>query len=164
MTFGENGYTLAADEGEGLWFLNTLMTVKAGTEQTRGAFTLIEQLCPPGFAAPPHIHWAEEEGFYVLEGELTVTCGSQVWTVVPGGFVLLPRGIPHAFSVSPVSPAKLLQITSPAQFERFAAEVGQPAQQRALPPPAPPDVAKLLSVMGKYNYEMAGPPSEHGGR
>jgi uncharacterized cupin superfamily protein len=44
------------------------MTVKAGREQTRGGFTLIEQISPPGFAAPPHVHDAEEEAFYVLEG------------------------------------------------------------------------------------------------
>jgi quercetin dioxygenase-like cupin family protein len=160
MSFSQDGYALGEGQGEGIWFLNTLMTVKAGTDQTRGAFTLIEQVCPPGFATPPHIHRSEEEGFYVLDGELTVTCGGKTWTVVPGGFVLLPRGIAHGFTVSPTGPAKLLQITSPARFERFAAELGEPARQPTLPPPSPPDVAKLMALMAKFDYEIAGPPPE----
>jgi mannose-6-phosphate isomerase-like protein (cupin superfamily) len=158
MTFDQAGYVLSAGEGQGIWFLGTLMTVKAGGDQTRGAFTLIEQLAPPGFAPPPHIHHAEEEAFCVLEGELTVTCGDRTWTAAPGAFVLLPRGIPHSFAVSDAGPAKLLQITSPAQFERFAAEVGEPAQERTLPSPAQPDVPKLLRLAAKYNIEVAGPP------
>ena len=161
MSFSTDGYALAAGEGRGLWFLNTLMTVKAGTDQTRGGFTLIEQLCPPGFATPPHIHRAEEEGFYLLEGELTVTCGDRTWFLAPGGFVLLPRGIAHGFAVSAGGPARLLQITTPAQFERFAAEVGEPARQPTLPPPSQPDIAKLMALMAKYNYELAGPPPGH---
>lgn len=156
MSFDEDGYRLGPGEGEGIWFLGTLMTIKAGGDQTHGAFTRLECLAPAGFAPPLHIHQAEEEAFYVLEGELTVTCGDRTWTAAPGAFVLLPRGIPHSFAVSDAGPAKLLQITSPAQFERFAAEVGEPAQERTLPPPAQPDVAKLLRLAGEYNIEIGG--------
>lgn len=157
MSFAPDGYRLAPAEGEGIWFLGTLMTVKAGGDQTNGAFTLIEQLAPAGFAPPPHVHRAEEEAFYVLEGELTVTCGGNRWAAGPGAFVLLPRGIPHAFAVSAAGPARLLQITSPAQFERFAAELGEPARQRTLPPPAPADLPRMRELMAKYGYELAGP-------
>jgi hypothetical protein len=79
-TSSPGGYVLSNGDGEGIWFLGTLMTVKAGREQTRGGFTLIEQKSPPGFAAPPHVHEAEEEAFYVLEGQLQVTCGDQMWS------------------------------------------------------------------------------------
>jgi mannose-6-phosphate isomerase-like protein (cupin superfamily) len=158
MTFDKAGYTLPDSAGQGIWFPGTLMTVKAGGDQTRGGFTLIEQLAPAGFAPPPHLHRGEEEAFYVLEGELTVTCGDRTWTAAPGAFVLLPRGIPHTFAVSDAGPAKLLQITAPAQFERFAAEVGEPARQPTLPPPTPLDLPRMLELMAKYGYEPAGPP------
>lgn len=94
----------------------------------------------------------------MLEGEFTVTCGEHTWTAAPGAFVLLPRGVPHTFAVSDAGPAKLLQITAPAQFERFAAEVGEPARQPTLPPPTPPDVPRMLELMAKYGYEPADPP------
>jgi quercetin dioxygenase-like cupin family protein len=149
------GYVLDNGDGHSIWFLGTLMTVKAGHAETRGGFTLIEQTTPPGFATPPHVHEAEEEAFYVLDGELQVTCGDQTWTAGPGAFVFLPRGIPHGFSVLGDTSAKLLQVTSPADFEQFAAEAGEPAQTRTLPPPAAPDVPKLLAAMAKYHKHMA---------
>jgi mannose-6-phosphate isomerase-like protein (cupin superfamily) len=157
-TSSPGGYVLSNGDGEGIWFLGTLMTVKAGRVQTRGGFTLIEQKSPPGFAAPPHVHEAEEEAFYVLEGQLQVTCGDQTWTVGAGGFVLLPRGIPHAFAVIGGVGAKLLQISSPADFEQFAAEAGEPAPSLTLPPPAEPNIPKLLAAMAKYGKRMVGAP------
>ncbi|MBA3367680.1 MAG: quercetin 2,3-dioxygenase [Geodermatophilaceae bacterium] len=159
MSFGPQGYALAGGEGEGLWFFNGLMTVKAGGPDTRDAFTLIEAQLPPGFGAPPHIHHEEEEGFYVLEGEVAITCGDQSWTATPGVFALLPRGIPHSFQATGERTLKMLQITSPAQFERFAAEMGEPAQTMTLPEPSEVDVDKLLRVAPQYGIEMLPPPT-----
>ncbi len=150
------GYAVAKGDGQHLWFLGTLMSVKAGGEQTGGGFTLIEQVSPARFAAPPHIHDDEDEAFYVLDGQVAVTCGEQTWTVEQGGFVLLPRRIPHAFSVLGERGAKLLQITAPAGFELFAAEAGEPAASAALPPPAEPNLDKLVAAMAKYRKRMAG--------
>ena len=147
-------YTLAQDEGTAIWFLGTLMLVKAGAEATQNAFTLIEQLLPPGFAPPLHVHHAEEEAFYILEGRLAVTCGDRTWQVSPGSWVFLPRGVAHTFRVEGATPARLLQITAPAGFERFAAEVGEPAQAQTLPPPTPPDVQKLVAVAARYHIEI----------
>ena len=50
------GYVLDAGDGEHIWFSGTLMSVKAGSEQTRDGFTLIEVLTPPGYVVPWHIH------------------------------------------------------------------------------------------------------------
>jgi quercetin dioxygenase-like cupin family protein len=135
VSFGEHGYALAAGEGEGLWFLDGLMTVKAGGADTRNAFTVIEAECPAGSGPQPHIHHDEEEAFYLLEGELSITCGEQTWTATPGAFALLPRGIQHSWRASAAGRARMLQITSPAQFERFAAEVGEPAETLEIPLP-----------------------------
>jgi quercetin dioxygenase-like cupin family protein len=157
-TFGSYGYVLANGDGERIWFLGTLMTVKAGKAQTRGGFSLLEQTTPPGFAAPPHIHDTEEEAFYVLDGQLHVTCGEQTWTADRGSFVFLPRGIPHAFSVVGTEGANLLQITSPAGFEQFAAEAGEPATTATLPPEGEPNIPKLLAAAAKYGKRMVGTP------
>ena len=159
MSFGANGYVLAEGVGEGLWFFNGLFTVKAGGPDTQDAFTLIEAELPAGQGPPPHIHHREEEGFYILEGEVSITCGDQTWTALPGSFAMLPRGIPHSFRVSAAGNARMLQITSPAQFERFAAEMGEPATTRSMPEPAEVDVPKLLSIVPKYGIEMLPPPS-----
>ena len=150
-------YVLTREEGKSIWFLGTLMTVKAGAEATENAFTLIEQILPPGFAPPPHLHHVEEEGFYILEGRLIVTCGDRTWPAEPGTFVFLPRGIAHTFRVDGPTTARILQITAPGGFERFAEEVGEPAQSLTLPPPGPPDLQKLLTAAAKYNIEIKVP-------
>jgi quercetin dioxygenase-like cupin family protein len=160
MSFGTEPYVLSAGEGSSIWFLGTLQTYKAVGEDTRNAFTLVECLLPPGFGPPPHLHKQEEETFYLLEGELTVFCGDRRWKVAPGSFVFLPRGIVHGFTVEGLMPAKMLQITSPAGFEHFAAEMGEPAKEVVLPPPGPPDVEKLLALAAKYHMQIQGPSPE----
>ena len=153
-----SGYVLAPGEGQATWFLGTLMTVKAGGEQTGNAFTLLEWTAAPGFAPPPHIHHAEDEAFYILEGTMTVTCGDHSWEATPGSFVFLPRGVAHGFTVMGTTPIRGLQLTVPAGFEHFLAEVGEPAQALTLPPPAAPDVEKLLAAAGKNRIDILGPP------
>jgi mannose-6-phosphate isomerase-like protein (cupin superfamily) len=159
MSFGTEGYALGDGEGTGIWFLNGLLTVKAGGRETGEAFALIECELSAGFGPPPHVHQHEEEGFYILSGEVAVRCGERAWTATPGTFALLPRGIPHSFRVWEAGPAKLLQITSPAQFERFAAEVGEPAKTRTMPDPTDVDVEKLLGIASTYGIEILEAPS-----
>jgi quercetin dioxygenase-like cupin family protein len=98
--FPKSGYALEEGAGHGIWFANTLMTVKASGEETSGAYAVVDCLLPSGFAPPPHCHRREIETWYILAGELRVTCGDEHWTVGPGAFVCLPRGIPHGFVVS----------------------------------------------------------------
>ncbi len=153
---GKTGFATPANGGEAFWFLGSLMAVKARSEDTLGAFTLIEQLAPAGFSAPPHTHTTEEEAFFLLEGEMQVSCGDDSWSLESGGFVFLPREVQHSFSISSRSAARILQITSPAQFERFLAEAAEPARERTLPPPSEPDIPRMLAAAAKYGYEMMG--------
>jgi quercetin dioxygenase-like cupin family protein len=159
MSASQAGYFLGPAEGERYWFLGTLMTVKAGGAQTGGVLTLIEQLAPAGFAPPPHVHQTDDEAFYILDGELRVTCGDQSWNGPPGSFVFLPKGVPHTLVVVGDRPARLLQITAPAQFERFVAAVGEPAPAPTLPPPAEPDMPRLRAAMTKFGYAPADVPN-----
>jgi len=52
----------------------------------------------------------------------------------------------------------MLQVTSPAQFEKFAEEVGRPAESATLPQPSPPDFEKLEAAGARWGIETAGPP------
>jgi quercetin dioxygenase-like cupin family protein len=152
------GYTLTPDQGDALWFLGTRMTVKAAGDVTRGVVTFIECECPAGFAPPPHIHHGEDEMFYLVDGLLEVTCGESTWSLEPGGFAFLPKGTPHWFAVSDDGPARMLQLTTPSQFEHFAAESGAPATTPGLPEPAEPDVERLMAAASRYQIEIL-PPS-----
>ena len=151
-------YTFTREEGQSIWFLGTLMTLKATGEQTNGAYGLIEQVLPPGFAAPFHIHHNEDEAFYLLEGEATFTCGDQTMKAIPGSYIFFPRDIPHWFCIEGDKPARLLQFNFPAGLENFFVEVGEPTPKLTLPPAGPPDIEKLASTAAKYDVEILGPP------
>jgi mannose-6-phosphate isomerase-like protein (cupin superfamily) len=157
MSFDSRGYHLKPADGPQLWFLDTRMSVKAGAEQTGGAFTLIEWAAPAGFGPPLHLHHNEDEAFYVLDGEIVIDCGDRRFTVGPGDFAFLPRGIPHTFVVT-AGPVRGLQITTPSGFEEFIAEIGRPAERPGLPEPATPDVPRLIAAGQRFGHQILGPP------
>jgi quercetin dioxygenase-like cupin family protein len=146
-------------EGEALWFLGILATVKSSAETTGGAVAVIEHQAPRGAGSPLHVHSREDEWFYVLEGELTFWVGGEVSVAPAGTFVFGPKGIQHTFIVNSEE-ARFLLVTEPAGFEQFMREVGEPAARLEIPPPAtePPDVAALIAAAAKYGIEIVGPP------
>jgi mannose-6-phosphate isomerase-like protein (cupin superfamily) len=154
-------YVRADGEGEALWFIGSLMTVKATGTETNGRLTVVEFVNPPGFAAPLHRHLEEDELFYVLTGTAEFRCDGEAFIAGPGDFVLLPSRLPHTFIVGADEPLRTLQITAPSGFEQFAAEVGEPAQDRRLPDPRPIDPAALGHAAGRHGIELLGPPPRH---
>ncbi len=160
VTTSGTPYTLAPGEGRAVWFLDTLVTVKVDAAHTAGAYAVVEFLLPPSFNPPPHIHHRDDEAFYILEGELSGFCGEQTWRGGPGGFVFLPRGLPHTFRVEGDAPARLLTVGNGSGFERFVAEAGVPAEAPTLPPPAGPDaIGRMLATAPKYAIEILPPPA-----
>src|SRR5438045_1543762 len=127
-------YVSTRETEQNLWFLGALTQVKATGEQTRGAYGLIEHLIPPGSASPWHIHHAEDETFYVIEGQVTILCGDTNIQAGPGTWAFAPRDIPHGFRVEGDTPARLLLLTTPSGFERFIIEMSEPATDPSTPP------------------------------
>ena len=95
---------VARDEGEHFHFLNTVYTAKINNEQSLGAVTAMEFLAPRNFAPPVHRHDVEDELFYVIDGELWISCGDVEAVHGAGAVVWLPRGLPHTFQVRSETP------------------------------------------------------------
>lgn len=146
-------------EGEALWFLGFLVTIKASSETTSGRVSVIEHLGPQGSGSPLHIHHNEDEWFYITEGELTFWVDGNVIDAPAGSFVYGPRGVPHTFTVA--SPeARFIVVTEPAGFEKFVRALAEPAATLTLPPPpdAPPNPEALAAAAAEYGVEIIGPP------
>ena len=136
-----------------IYFLGLPTILRATAQTTDGAFGLVEQVMPPGFASPYHTHHLEDEAFYVLEGELAFVCEGN-WTIAgPGTFVFGPRDIPHGFKVVGNAPSRMLLLCTPGDFAQFVVELSEPT-------PAPPDMAKLVAVAAKYSIDILGPLPE----
>ena len=142
------GYGLRDGEGEARWWLGSLTTIKATGKHTGGRYTLVEVLEPEGMDGPLHVHHREDEGFWILEGELTFQIGEDTLKAGPGSFVFGPKGVPHSYRVDS-GPAKILYILTPAGFEEFIYASSEPAGSLTLPPLAegPPDEAEMESLV-----------------
>src|SRR5215203_1352533 len=156
--------TFAHDPGEGeaWWWFGLLATVKVTGEQTGGRYALLEILAPDGYEGVLHVHHFEDEGFYILEGEMTFYVSEQTIKAHPGSFLFGPKDVPHAFTVDS-GPAKLLFVLSPAGLEAGIREMGEPARSLSIPPQpeAPPDDAemeRLMAIAARYGGEILGPP------
>jgi hypothetical protein len=79
----------------------------------------------PRRLVPPHIHHAEDELSYVLEGRFGVRVGDEEATADPGTYIFKPRGIAHTFWNPGPGPARLIEIIWPAGFDRFFDRLGE---------------------------------------
>jgi mannose-6-phosphate isomerase-like protein (cupin superfamily) len=152
-------YTRADGEGEAYWFVGALLQSKAGGAETEGKFALLDQTMPPGYAVPRHIHVNEDEAWYLLDGAMTFYCGDHVIEAAERSWVFAPRGVPHTFKVGS-NGARALTFAFPSTFADFVAEMGEPAPQLTVPPPAPVDPRRLAEVAHKYGIKIVGPPPE----
>jgi len=112
-----------------------------------------------------HVHHAEDEGFWILEGELTFYVEDQTMKARPGSFLFGPKDVPHAFTVDS-GPARLLFVLSPAGFEDLIREMGEPAREPTIPPqpeepPGEAEMERMAAIAAKYGGEILGPPPGH---
>jgi mannose-6-phosphate isomerase-like protein (cupin superfamily) len=151
-------YAALAGEGEETWFQPNRMTIKATADATGGAYGLVESWIPAGNSPPLHVHYREDEAFFVLAGRIRFRCADRDIVAGPGSFVFLPRNVPHTFIVEGAEQAHMLTLLSPGGGERFFVEGGRPPEGPGLPPPGPPDIAKLKEVAQRFGNEIVGPP------
>jgi mannose-6-phosphate isomerase-like protein (cupin superfamily) len=138
---------LGPDEGESIQFGGLGVRFMAVGE----GFSLVEHpIAPRTLAAPMHVHEHEDEYSYVLEGEVGVQVGDEVRYAKVGDLVFKPRRIWHAFWNRSEQPARLLEIISPAGFERYFADIvplGPPVRPE-------PDLEAIQRLMAQYGLRM----------
>jgi quercetin dioxygenase-like cupin family protein len=125
-------------------------------EDTNGKYALWEAIVTPGGGPPRHVHSREEEGFYILEGEITFLVGDERLVAGPGVFANMPVGTPHTFKNESNQPARMLISVAPAGLEQMFFEVGRsvPEGTQTAPPPTREEIEKLLSVAPRYGIEI----------
>ena len=86
--------------------------------------SLVEHpMSPRALAAPLHRHTREDEYSYVLQGRMGALRGDDVVEAGPGDRVYKPRDQWHTFWNAGDEPCRILEIISPAGFERFFREL-----------------------------------------
>jgi quercetin dioxygenase-like cupin family protein len=76
--------------GKVVGVLRDQSTFKVLSEQTNGAYAILEQKIPAGHGPPLHVHRHETEIFYILDGQFEVSIGDQKVPAPPGAIVVGP--------------------------------------------------------------------------
>ena len=124
---------------------------KVPPEDTAGDLYIIEHTDREKGGPPRHVHHAQDEWFYVLEGAYHVEIGDERFDLGPGDAVLAPRAVPHVWAHVSEGQGRLLIAFQPAgQMASFLAALAELGSA-----PAPPVMASLFASHG---MTMLGPP------
>ncbi len=140
------------DGGEMVWLRGLGVRYLVSGEQTGGRLSLVEHpIRPKALAAPTHTHTHEDEISYVVEGRVGIQIGERVLIAEPGATVFKPRGIPHAFWNAGDTPARVLEVITPAGFEGYFREMAAlfSAAEAGLPDPE-----KAAALFAKYGLDL----------
>jgi hypothetical protein len=129
------------------------MSVKATSEQTDGAFSLLEAQEPAGFGPPLHIHRDAAEAFYVLDGEYVIFLDDREFVCPVGSFIFIPAGLPHGFRVGGV-PSRKLNLYAPAAMVGYFDDVAAATAAGDVGPD------RLSDIALRYSMEVIGPLPE----
>ena len=133
-----------AAEGRAVAVVGDVYRFLATGEETNGTYALWEAIVPPGGGPPLHVHSREEEGFYILEGEITLFLGDRKVVAGAGMFANLPVGTPHAFKNEGRQMARMLISVAPAGLEKMFFETGVPVLPAR--PAAPPTREEIEEI------------------
>ncbi|HEX8799394.1 MAG TPA: cupin domain-containing protein [Terriglobales bacterium] len=138
-------HPILTDAGGGPTFtmLGTTMRLIATAADTGGRYTVIEQVTPPGWGPPRHIHTREDEIFYILDGSYELHVGDERRTVSAGASMILPRNIPHGFRNVASTPSRLVFVITPGGLEEYFLAVA-----KSSPAPNPPQLVELARPFG----------------
>ncbi|GAA1862432.1 hypothetical protein GCM10009836_48400 [Pseudonocardia ailaonensis] len=108
---------------------------------TTGTISVVEQVVSPGALVWPHVHTNHDQVNVVLSGELGVRIGDREWTAAPGETIAKPRLVPHTVWNATDDPVRILEISSPSDFEDYFL---------ALSALSPDDVAVRTETQQRY--------------
>lgn len=145
---------------EALNWLGELAIIHATGNDTNGKYCIVELYATKEGSPPWHVHHREDEGFYVIDGELTLYVGDKSYKAKNGDYLLAPKDIPHTYTVDSPGHARILMICSPAGFEDCVRAMSTPATSLVPPEPenAETDFRKIMNIAAEYGVEFVEAP------
>ncbi|MGZ5135673.1 MAG: cupin domain-containing protein, partial [Flavitalea sp.] len=143
-------------EKEAVNWLGELAIIHSTGKETNGMYCIVELYATKEGSPPWHIHHREDEGFYVIDGEFTISVGDKTYKAKNGDYFFAPRDIPHTYSVDSPGYARILMICSPAGFEECVRAMSTPTN--SLVPPnlesVEIDYEKIMHLAAQFGVEF----------
>jgi quercetin dioxygenase-like cupin family protein len=147
-----------AGEGERLWFVGTLATIRVSGEEVGGRYSITEFLLPHHASPPLHTH-PQDETVLLLQGQMTFQVEEERFMLEEGGIAPVPMGVAHTFRVESGT-ARMLALSTPAGLEQLFRDAGVPATEPTLPPPDTPRPSpeEMAEIFERNGQRSLGPP------
>lgn len=144
---------------EALYWLGELAIIHVTGKETDGRYCMIELYATNEGSPPWHVHHREDEGFYVIEGELTISVGGNTSKLKAGDYLLAPKDIPHTYTVDSPGHARILIVCSPSGFEDCVRALSTPATSHIPPEPGSIEIdyAKVMDIAAENGVEFVEP-------
>jgi quercetin dioxygenase-like cupin family protein len=131
-------------------------TFKVLTSETGGNLFVMEHSNHKKGGPPRHLHYNEEEYFYVLQGSYVVEVGTERFELGAGDSLLAPRKVAHAWAFVGDDNGRILISFAPAnKMEAYFRLINR---IRAAHTYADPNNKVQADLMRQYGMEMIGPP------
>lgn len=132
------------DEGTLVKVLGDDVTIKVASTDSPHGQAIVSVQVPPGSGTPCVTHAAEEEVYYVVEGELLMHTPTERHVLQAGDMVHLPPLTPHGYRNPGDRPTRFLAWTVGGPMDRFFVKMAERVHQ------LPQDLAAMQSVMAEH--------------
>lgn len=144
--------TVAAD-ARVVWMPGRVRTeIHLITDDTGGAFCLLVDHPPPGWALPAHRHHNEAETIHIVEGDFEMEVDGARSQLSAGQTIHIPRGAIHSGANVGQQLGHRIVLFSPAGMERFFLEAGAPSADSEI------DLPAALASATRHGWEFVTQP------
>ena len=151
------GFKISAGEGRRhghiqLQGINAnILDLKVSGQDTGGDLAIFEQTSlSPGRGTPLHVHLAQDEVFYVVEGEYRFRVGDDRYRLQAGDSIFLPRQVPHAWTQVSARGRMTVTFQPAGKMEEFFVALASLKTE-----PTAPEIAALFAA---HAMKVVGPP------
>ncbi|MBF9141829.1 cupin domain-containing protein [Hymenobacter properus] len=129
-----------ARAGEHYHLMGFDLFLKVSAKDSDGQMSMFSGVYRKHDGPPLHVHYEQDEEFYITEGEFLVQVGEERYTLKAGDLIFLPRNIPHTF-LTLSDTGRMVFMTHPSgKTEQLFKQLA------ALPPTATPDDAQKIHI------------------
>lgn len=139
------------DEGRQVRVLSDQICIKLASSESPRKMTVVTVKLPATGFVPPHTHAEEEEGYFVLEGSMTMFLGEGEFNLGKGDFVHVPQGTIHGYRNDGAEDCHFLAWTVGGEIDRFFIEMSEKIKS------IPDDLPRMPEILSKYGIRMNSP-------
>lgn len=139
----------AGRSGEHYRLMGFDLFLKLSAKDSDGQVSVFSGVYKRNDGPPLHVHYEQDEEFYITEGEFLVQVGAERFTLKAGDLIFLPRNIPHTFLTLSAT-ARMVFMTHPSgKIETLFKQLA------ALPPTA--SMADAQKIHVAHQLRIVGP-------